>query len=120
MKIFKNIGFWLITGIMISTLLISSCDKEDENIDRTCKVTFIQNLTNAAGDSLFVTVEAGEKISSPPALTRAGFRFDGWYTNAADANPDPNKNTAAPKFPVYDITVKPIYLNMILYARWIK
>jgi hypothetical protein len=120
MKILKLRGFWLIAGIIFGSLLISSCEKEDEVADRSCTVTFIQNLTNAAGDSLFVTVQAGEMIPNPPALSREGFRFDGWYTNAADANPNPTKNTAAPKFPSYDITVKPIYLDMILYARWIK
>ncbi len=102
-------------------ILYSSCEDDEEKMtDRTCRVTFIRNLTNEAGDTLFVEVEAGELISEPPVINREGFQFDGWYTNAADANPNPVKNKTAPKFPAYDISTKPIYLDMILYARWIN
>lgn len=110
----------LLVTLLAGTFLISSCDKNDEITDRTCTVAFIQNLTNAAGDTLFVQVQAGELIANPPVLTRSGFRFDGWYTNSADAIPDPTKNTKPPKFPAYDITTKPVYLDMILYSRWVK
>jgi len=100
--------------------LTSSCTKSEEVIDKTCKVALIQNLTNAAGDTIFIDGVAGELLQNVPVLTRTGFNFDGWYANSADANPDPTKNTAAPKFPQYDLSVKPIYLDVILYARWIK
>jgi uncharacterized repeat protein (TIGR02543 family) len=111
--------FLLTLGIAGFTGLISSCKKDEAVVDKTCKVAFILNLTNAAGDTTFVTVNAGELVQNAPAPSRAGFKFDGWYTNSADANPDPTKNTTAPKFPAYDITTKPIYLNnTILYARW--
>jgi uncharacterized repeat protein (TIGR02543 family) len=63
---------------------------------------------------------AGELVKDVPVLTRTGFKFDGWYANSADANPDPNKTPAVPKFPAYDVATKPIYLDVILYARWIK
>lgn len=108
--------------IVIATLMSSlySCQKSDAVVDKTCKVTLIQNLTNAAGDTLKLTATAGELLQGVPTLTRTGFKFDGWYTNAADANPDPTKNKTAPKFPVYDLTAKPIYLDVILYARWIQ
>lgn len=115
----KNI-IWSI-GLCTSLIaLISSCKKDEVAADKTCKVAFILNLTNLAGDTIFVNVVAGELAQNAPAPTRPGFNFDGWYTSAADANPDPTKNVAAPKFPVYDVTVKPIYLDMILYARWKK
>jgi len=97
-----------------------SCDSDNEQIDRTCKVTFLTNLTNAGTDTTCVYVEAGELCDSVPELTRTGYKFDGWYTNSADANPIPEKNIKAPKFPVYDLTSRPVYLDMILYARWIK
>jgi uncharacterized repeat protein (TIGR02543 family) len=97
----------------------NSC-KKSEVVDRTCKVTFIENLTNAAGDTIVVNAIAGQLVQNAPVLTRTGFTFNGWFANSADANPDPTKNTAAPKFPAYDIAVKPIYLDVILYARWIK
>ena len=100
--------------------LIMSCKKSPTAVDKTSKVTFILNQTNAAGDTSIVRVKAGEKIQNTPVPTRTGFKFDGWYTNSADANPDPTKNIAAPKFPAYDIATKPIYLDAILYARWIK
>jgi uncharacterized repeat protein (TIGR02543 family) len=103
-----------------STALISSCKKDPAVVDKTCKVAFVLNLTNAAGDTTVVTATAGELVQNAPAPSRAGFKFDGWYANSADANPDPTKNTAPPKFPVYDVSKKPIYLNTILYARWIK
>ena len=64
--------------------------------------------------------KAGELVQNAPVPTRAGYTFDGWYANSADANPNPTKNTAPPKFPAYDITTKPIYLDVILYARWVK
>ena len=112
---------WLINISVFYTIFICSCEKEEGRvINRTCTVTFIQNLTNAAGDTLLIEVQAGELISDSPDLTREGFVFDGWYTNLADANPNPTKNTNPPKFPSYDILTKPIYLDVILYARWIK
>ena len=107
--------------ILFIGFIISSCEKDEKiAVDRTVTVAFITNLTNAAGDTVFVEVEAGELAANVPALTRTGFVFDGWYTNSADANPDPTKTPAVPKFPAYDVTVKPIYLDMILYARWKK
>jgi hypothetical protein len=100
--------------------LAGSCKKSKAVVDRTCTVAFILNETNTAGDTSFVRVTAGELVQNAPAPARTGFRFDGWYTNSADANPNPTKNTAPPLFPAYDISVKPIYLDAILYARWIK
>ena len=100
--------------------LTVSCKKSKAAVDKTCTVTFILNQTNTAGDSVFVTATAGELIKNAPVPVRAGFNFNGWYTNSADANPNPTKNTAAPLFPAYDITTKPIYLDAILYARWVK
>jgi uncharacterized repeat protein (TIGR02543 family) len=114
-KIFVSI---LVAGGLAG--LASSCKKDNAPVDQTCKVAFILNETNAAGDTTFVDVMAGQLVQNPPVPTRAGFTFDGWYTNSADANPNPTKNTAAPKFPAYDISTKPIYLDAILYARWVK
>ncbi len=100
------------------TTLLSSCSKDSVAVDKTCKVTFILNLTNAGTDTAVVTATAGELIKNAPTPSRTGAQFDGWYANSADANPDPTKNTAPAKFPAYDLTTKPIYLNAILYARW--
>jgi uncharacterized repeat protein (TIGR02543 family) len=100
--------------------LTSSCKKSKAAVDRTCTVAFILNETNTAGDTSFVKVTAGELVQNAPVPVRTGYRFNGWYTNSADANPNPTKNTAPPLFPAYDITVKPIYLDAILYARWIQ
>ncbi len=101
------------------TTLLSSCSKDSAAVDKTCKVSFILNSTNAGNDTTVVTANAGELIKGAPTPSRTGFKFDGWYANSADANPDPTKNTAPAKFPAYDIAQKPIYLNAILYARWI-
>jgi uncharacterized repeat protein (TIGR02543 family) len=123
----KKLNNGSLTGIAITAILLiagaglfSSCTKSEAPVDRTCHVTFILNQTNAAGDTALVQVTAGELLKNPPVPVRTGFTFSGWYTNSADANPDPTKNTAAPKFPAYDITTKPIYLDAILYARWVK
>jgi uncharacterized repeat protein (TIGR02543 family) len=121
-KIMKIPVIKLILSIIVIVVIMglnTSCKKSEVAI-RTCKVTLIQNLTNAAGDSLFLEATAGELLQNVPVLTRTGYTFNGWYANSADANPDPTKNTAAPKFPAYDLTTKPIYLDVILYARWIK
>jgi uncharacterized repeat protein (TIGR02543 family) len=116
-----------LTGMAVAAILLiagaglfSSCTKSEAPVDKTCHVTFILNQTNAAGDTALVQATAGELIKNPPMPVRSGFTFSGWYTNSADANPDPTKNTAAPKFPAYDLTTKPIYLDAILYARWVK
>jgi uncharacterized repeat protein (TIGR02543 family) len=106
--------------LAIGTTLAGSCKKSKAAIDKTCTVAFILNETNNAGDTTFVTVQAGQLVQNAPAPVRTGYTFDGWYTNSADANPNPTKNTADPKFPAYDITVKPIYLDAILYARWVQ
>jgi len=100
--------------------LAGSCKKNNAAVDRTCKVTFILNQTNAAGDTVFVNATAGQLVQNAPVPSRTGFRFDGWYANSADANPNPTKNTAPAKFPAYDVTKKPIYLDVILYARWVQ
>jgi uncharacterized repeat protein (TIGR02543 family) len=119
MKAIKN---YILLALAIGTVaaLAVSCKKSKATVDRTCTVAFILNETNNAGDTTFVTVQAGELVKDAPVPVRAGYTFDGWYTNSADANPNPTKNTADPKFPVYDITVKPIYLDVILYARWVQ
>ena len=109
-----------ILGLAFLAVLLNACKKDKEAVDKTCTVAFILNQTNNAGDTTFVEATAGELINNAPVPSRAGYNFDGWYTNSADANPNPTKNTAAPKFPAYDISVKPIYLDMILYARWVK
>jgi len=113
----------LILSIMVIVVVMglnSSCKKSAVAVDRTCKVTLIQNLTNAAGDTIKLEATAGEMLQNVPTLSRTGFTFDGWYANSADANPDPTKNKTAPKFPAYDFTQRPIYLDVIVYARWIK
>lgn len=107
----------LIAGFVV---FFASCKKSDTAVDTTCHVAFILNQTNAAGDTTFVQVKAGQLAQNVPVPTRPGFTFAGWFTNSADANSDPTKNTAAPKFPAYDVTSKPIYLDVILYARWTK
>ncbi len=120
MKMLTKKMIWsmlLISGFIV---LMSSCEKKEAAADKTCKIAFIMNGTNNARDTVFVNVMAGELIKDAPSPSRAGFTFDGWYANSADANPDPTKNTAAPKFPEYDMATKPIYLDAILYARWIK
>ena len=118
----KIVKLSILSILMIASLTVftNSCKKSEEVVDKTCKITFILNLTNAAGDTTFINAIAGEPVQNVPVLTRAGFIFDGWYANSADANPNPAKNTAAPKFPAYSVSVKPIYLDAILYARWIK
>jgi uncharacterized repeat protein (TIGR02543 family) len=119
MKIPTNKVILSIIMIAICAVITSSC-KKSEVVDKTCKVTFIENLTNAAGDTIIVDAVAGQLVQNVPVLTRTGFTFSGWFANSADANPDPTKNTAAPKFPAYDVSTKPIYLDVILYARWVK
>lgn len=118
-KIMK-LSIFSILVIAILTVLTNSCKKNEQVVDKTCKITFILNLTNAAGDTTLVDAIAGELVQNVPVLTRTGYKFDGWYANSADANPNPTKNTAAPKFPAYDVSIKPIYLDAILYARWIQ
>ena len=115
-----KLSIWSILAIAGLAVVTNACKKDKEAVDKTCKVAFILNLTNAAGDTTFVNAIAGELIPNVPVPARAGFKFTGWYTNSADANPDPTKNTAAPKFPAYDVSVKPVYLDAILYARWTK
>lgn len=110
----------IILVLAFSSAFFYSCKKENEAVDKTCKVAFILNLTNAGKDTVFVDAIAGELIKGAPTPERAGYTFDGWYTNAADANPNPTSNNKPPKFPAYDITTKPIYLDVILYCRWIK
>ncbi|HEV9036491.1 MAG TPA: InlB B-repeat-containing protein [Puia sp.] len=118
-KAIKN-NILLMLAIGTVAALAGSCKKSKAAIDKTCTVAFILNETNNAGDTTFVTVQAGQLVQNAPVPVRTGYSFDGWYTNSADANPNPTKNTADPKFPAYDITVKPIYLDAILYARWVK
>jgi uncharacterized repeat protein (TIGR02543 family) len=120
MKTTTNRVILSIVMIVIGIAALTSSCKKSEEVDKTCKVTFILNLSNAATDTTIVDVMAGELVKDVPVLTRTGFKFDGWYANSADANPDPNKTPAVPKFPAYDVATKPIYLDVILYARWIK
>jgi len=99
--------------------LANSCKKSEVVVDKTCTITLILNLTNLAGDTTLITGMAGSLAENVPVLTRTGFKFDGWYANSADAKPTPTQNTAAAKFPAYDFSVRPIYMDAILYARWI-
>jgi uncharacterized repeat protein (TIGR02543 family) len=115
-----KISIWSILLLVCFAGLANSCKKNKEVANKTCKAAFILNLTNAGGDTTFVDAIAGELIKNVPAPERPGYKFDGWYANSADANPNPAKNTAPPKFPAYDVSVKPIYLDVILYARWIQ
>jgi hypothetical protein len=113
-----KLSIWTMLLMVSLAGLSSACKKNNAAVDKTCKVTFILNQTNAAGDTTVVTAIAGTLVQNAPVPVRTGNKFDGWYANSADANPNPAKNTAPPVFPAYDITVKPIYLDVILYARW--
>lgn len=120
MKVKINQAMLAIFAVVLATAALTSSCKKSQEVDRTCKVTFLLNLTTAGTDTTVVTVTAGELVKNVPVLTRGTYKFDGWYVNAADANPDPNKTPAVTKFPAYDVATKPIYLDVILYARWIK
>ncbi|MFJ5792570.1 InlB B-repeat-containing protein, partial [Lysinibacillus sp. NPDC093197] len=51
------------------------------------------------------TVAHGEKATVPPAPTKAGYTFEGWYTDDERTNQ-------------YDFTSNVITANTTLYAKW--
>ncbi|MFJ5767750.1 InlB B-repeat-containing protein, partial [Lysinibacillus sp. NPDC093210] len=51
------------------------------------------------------TVAHGEKVTVPPAPTKAGYTFEGWYTDDERTNQ-------------YDFTNNVITANTTLYAKW--
>ena len=67
-------------------------------------VTFMPNGGVPAPDA--VTVNNGGKITEPAAMSRTGYAFDGWYTEAAFINK-------------WNFTAGIVTENIILYAKWL-
>lgn len=104
-------------SVLLFTMLFTvSCD--DNEVNGMCHVTLVCNVNPGKdGDILEFDVKAGE-IFETPALERNGFEFAGWYTDQASAKNQ--KKDAAIKFKPYDLETTPIYLDVILYGRWVK
>jgi uncharacterized repeat protein (TIGR02543 family) len=76
---------------------------EGENEVQTYTITF---NSNGGSSVTAITKEAGESITEPTAPTKAGYTFDGWYT---DNNTFQNE---------YTFTTMPEE-SFTLYAKWI-
>lgn len=114
MKKLYNGIYVCILALML--LCVISCD--DDDCDRTCLVTLVCNINSGVeGDELYYEVQAGEMLPVPE-LVKEGYEFAGWYTDQATANN--HTASATIKFEPYDLDNIPIYLDVVLYARWIK
>lgn len=107
--------FALMTVALFAAITVS-CDKDDD-VDRTCKVALVTRVNpNTVGDTVYRDVQAGEFLLDVEDPVKPGFTFGGWFTDSGTAD----TKTGDPKFPAYDLKNKPIYLNTILYARWLN
>ncbi len=116
----KNTMKTILSALALSGFLLAvSCDKE-EGIDTSvkCRVAFVTKVNTPAlvGDTIFMDVVPGQLVPQIPVVEKPGFYLEGWYTDAAQAN---TAKGGVLKFPAYDLTTKPIYLDVILYARWL-
>lgn len=106
-----------VSAIALFALAFTSCKEDKQTGDGVCKVTLVTRINpTMAGDTLRFEVKSGELMQEVPELTKQGFTFGGWYTDAASAN----KTTGKASFAPYDLSEQPIYLDVILYARWLK
>jgi len=84
----------------------SDTTKNDTTTAIIHTVTWITNGGTPVPTQISV-VDSGS-ITAPAAMTKTGFTFDGWYTNAAFSG-------SAVTFPIMNVTA-----NTMLYAKWIS
>lgn len=103
---------------MLALILLCAISCHDDDCDRTCSVTLVCNVNpGVEGDEIYYEVQAGEMLT-PPELVKEGYEFAGWYTDQATANN--HAASATIKFAPYVLDTMPIYLDVVLYARWVK
>lgn len=103
---------------MLALMLLCMISCDNDECERTCNVTLVCNINSGVeGDELYYEVQAGEMLTVPE-LQKEGYEFAGWYTDQATANN--HTASATIKFAPYDLDTMPIYLDVVLYARWIK
>jgi uncharacterized repeat protein (TIGR02543 family) len=99
--------FAVLFSVFLFALFFASCVKSEGRLGWRIRLPF-RSFTvsfNTEGGSVVAaqTVNMGETAAWPDSPVRAGYVFDGWFTDGF-ANP-------------YDFSV-PLTGNIILYARW--
>jgi uncharacterized repeat protein (TIGR02543 family) len=88
----------------LALLALSACPTEpadDGNV--TCKVTF--NADGGTPAPQAQNVARGGKVTEPPAMTKTGYTFGGWYKEAACTN-------------AWNFAGDTVTSNITLYAKW--
>ena len=79
-----------------------------DTIDKTYTVTFdLQGYGTASESYAAAELKAGSKIEEPPVPVQAGYKFTGWYTDAACTTR-------------WDFTIHTVESDITLYAGWTK
>ena len=99
---------FLIAAVMALTAALVGCRKykgEDNPSSKSFTVTFVSNGGNGVSAQ---TVANGDKLTEPPAPTRDGYIFGGWYTDS---------NTSVDK---WDFASRSVISDITLYAKWLE
>jgi uncharacterized repeat protein (TIGR02543 family) len=83
----------------------SSCEQPADDTSVSYQVTFAAN-SGSPEPKTQIIVQDG-KVDEPPAMTRSGYQFDGWYDNS----------NCVP--PAWDFDTGIVTADITLYARWI-
>jgi uncharacterized repeat protein (TIGR02543 family) len=83
---------------------VTLCAKWISSTFTTCTVTFATGGGSAVDPQ---TIEVGDRVATPASPTKAGYTFEGWYTNEAFVNR-------------WDFSAGTATAAMTLYAKWTK
>ena len=117
--------------IPCKVLLVTIITEKQKQFDKDDKVVVVDVVVK--NDTIYKEIRPGRFIAPLPVfpstycfthedietheLITNCYVFDAWFTDAPSAR-TPAGTT--PNLPPYDLATKPIWLDMILYSRWLK
>ena len=98
----------LVAAMLFSAALTTSCNKDEKTVKYTVKFDANGGIPAPADQK----VREGETVTEPPKMTKADFKFDGWYRDAEKWNFATDTVTA-------DMTLKAVFWELSVSPRTI-
>jgi uncharacterized repeat protein (TIGR02543 family) len=94
----------IIALAVIMSFAFAACDDGNNPQTKTCTVTF--NADGGTPAPAQQTVDSGGKVTEPPAMTKAGYTFGGWFKESTFTNQ-------------WNFATDTVTASLTLYAKWI-
>ena len=93
----------IIALAVIMSFAFAACDDGNNPQTKTCTVTF--NADGGTPAPAQQTVDSGGKVTEPPAMTKAGYTFGGWFKESTFTNQ-------------WNFASDTVTQDITLYAKW--